>query len=142
MKNKMINNANIIIYDDENIKYYQGVLITMDCETIIDNGIYLNGETYTNIMGYNVNFTISNLEEYDNIKLDDTTMKRIAKYNKEQECLKLDNEIEKKQEKIKELDNLLKDKEKRWQKVKDYIANIYEIEMYDNDCDDYDYFED
>lgn len=134
---KYISNANILIYDDKNIKYYKGVPLSMNCETMADNGMYCNGETYNYIRGYNVNFTIPNLEEYNNVELDDTLMKRIAKFNKEQECERLDKEISKKKENIKELDKLLKDKEKRWQKVKEYIAKIYEIDI----NDDYDYYD-
>ena len=30
---------------------------------------------------------------------------------------------------LKELDDKLKDKEKRWEKVKQYIANIYDLDL-------------
>ena len=56
-------------------------------------------------------------------------MKRILKYNKEVEIEKLNNEIQNKKNKIKELDDKLKDKEKRWEKVKQYIANIYDLDL-------------
>ena len=67
-------------------------------------------------------------------------MRRILKYNKEVEIEKLNKEIENKREQIKELDDKLKDKEKRWDKVKQYIANIYDLDLeedYDEDEDDY-----
>ncbi len=36
-------------------------------------------------------------------------------------------------DKIKELDDKLKDKEKRWEKVKQYIANIYDLDLEESD---------
>lgn len=59
------------------------------------------------------------------------------------ECKRLDKEIEEKENRIKELDDLLQDKEKRWNKVKQYIKQVYEIENIDDlDDDDYDDWED
>ena len=126
---------NVLMYDEENMEYFQGVITeitaepnTYTCDSILD-GIH------TYISSWNVNFVASNLHEMNNITLDDTTMKRIAKFNKIQEINRLDEKIKEKKEKIKELDALLKDKEKRWEKVRDYIKNIYDI---DPDEDDYD----
>ena len=53
------------------------------------------------------------------------------------EIEKLNKEIESKKEEIKELDDKLKDREQRWEKVKEYIANIYDIDL-DEDSDYYD----
>lgn len=131
---------NVIIYDSDNICYYNGVITYFDKKTNVDSGYYLSGETYNNIMSYSVHIEVPNLEMLDNITLDDTTMKRIAKYNKQQECRRLDKEIENKKEKLKELDDLLQDKEKRWNKVKDYIKNIYDINC-DDDDDDNEYYD-
>lgn len=130
--------TNVIIYDDKNIMYYQGAFTYFEQKANIDSGMYISGETYHNIMSYSIILDVPNLEQLDNIMLDETTMKRIAKYNKQQECKRLDKEIKEKQDKIKELDNLLQDKEKRWNKVKEYIKNIYEIDVYEDD-DYYDY---
>ena len=128
---------NILIYDDKDIKYYDGVITSIDMEGDMDIGHYITGEPYAYTRSYNINITVSSLGEHDNIKLDDTMMKRIAKFNKEEECRRLDTLIEEKKEHIKELDNLLMDKEKRWNKVKEYIKNIYEI----NTDEDEDYWE-
>lgn len=117
--------TNILIYSPNTMKYVTGYL-----------------DSYEYRCGYmrdsNFQFSISNAEESESIELDSTTMKRIAKYNKETECKKLDTEIKKKKEKIKELDDKLKDKEKRWEKVKNYITNIYEIDIDDYEEEDYD----
>lgn len=128
---------NILIYDDKDIKYYDGVIASIDMEGDIDSGHYITGEPYAYVRSYNINITVPSLGEHDNIKLDDTMMKRIAKFNKEEECKRLDTLIEEKKEHIKELDNLLMDKEKRWNKVKEYIKNIYEIDPDDEWDDDY-----
>lgn len=132
---------NILVYNDEYMIYYDGVLTSFDKENIWDSGIFMTGEHYEYILGTNIRFTVPNLEQHETIKLDDTLMKRIAKFNKEIEIKKLDETIKNKQEKIKELDDLLQDKEKRWNKVKDYIKNIYTISLED-DYDDEEYWED
>lgn len=129
--------TNVLIYDDKNIVYYQGAFTSFESTPNIDSGMFMDGTPYTNIMGYRVNMDVPNLEQLDNIKLDETTMKRISKYNKQMEVKRLDKEIKEKQEKIKELDNLLQDKEKRWNKVKEYIKNIYNISLEDNYDEDY-----
>ena len=66
-------------------------------------------------------------------------MKRILKYNKEVEIDELNKEIENKKKQIKELDDKLKDKEKRWEKVKQYIANIYDLDLEEDYDEDYDW---
>ena len=132
---------NILVYNDEYMIYYDGILASFDKENIWDSGYFVTGENYQYLLGTNIRFTVSNLEQHETIKLDDTLMKRIAKFNKEVEIKKLDETIKNKQEKIKELDDLLQDKEKRWKKVKDYIANIYNIDLED-DYDDEEYWED
>lgn len=135
--NKKFEPMNILIYDDKDIKYYDGVITSIGMEGDIDSGHYITGEAYAYVRSYNINITVPSLGEHDNIKLDDTMMKRIAKFNKEEECKRLDALIEEKKEHIKELDNLLMDKEKRWNKVKEYIKNIYEIDPDDEWDDDY-----
>lgn len=130
--------ANVIIYNDEFINYRHAIPVSI-------NSVPRFIEYDSNTLGCKQRDVISNTitmetgvyEELENIQLDPTLMKRIAVFNKEQECKRLDKEIEEKKEQIKELDNLLKDKEKRWQKVKEYIANIYELDI-DNDYEDYD----
>ena len=127
---------NILVYNDDCLIYYDGVLASFDKENIWDEGYFMTGEHYQYLIGTNIRFTIPNLEQNETIKLDDTLMKRIAKFNKEVEIKKLDEKIKNKQEKIKELDDLLQDKEKRWNKVKDYIFNIYNIDLEDDYDDD------
>lgn len=129
--------ANILIYDNENIKYYKGNLVNIEAHTQYDSGVYMSGEPYNYIYGYDIIMNSSHLEETANIELDDTTMKRIAKFNKTQECKRLDKKIEAKEEKIKELDDLLQDKEKRWKKVNQYIKNIYDLDLEEDEDDDY-----
>ena len=118
---------NILVYNDEYMIYYDGVLASFNKEPLIDE---FDEEYFKHsiLVGTNIRFSVPNLEQHETIKLDDTLMKRIAKFNKEVEIKKLDETIKNKQEKIKELDDLLQDKEKRWKKVKDYIANIYNID--------------
>ena len=120
---------NVIIYDDENIRYYHSVFTSFSSEP------EFMGDDY--ISSWAIFLDVPSIEMLDNISLDETMMKRIAKYNKQQECKRLDQEIEEKTQKIKDLDILLKDKEKRWNKVKEYIANIYDLDL--DESDDYDW---
>ena len=82
---------------------------------------------------------IPNYQELDTIELDPTTMKRIAKYNKEIECLKLDADINQKKEQIKELEDILNDRENRVKKLKDYINDIWNLDIQDDEDNDGDY---
>ena len=129
-----MHNYHIIIYNKDEMYYTEGELTSMEVvPTIIDN-------PYGGVVStrpYIKTYTTCEDEPTEYIKLDDTTMKRILKYNKEIEIKKLNKEIEQKKAEIKELDNKLKDKEKRWEKVKKYIANIYDIDI----KEDEDYWE-
>lgn len=139
----MIKNPKIIIYDDENMTYIVGYIgwydmgvSTMDV-TIPNDYMYCNA-----VSTHTFHCDINEAKTLDNIQLDPTTMKRIAKFNKEQEIRRLDEEINKKKEKIKELDDILQDKDKRVEKLKEFVANIYNIDINDDeeDYDDYDDF--
>jgi hypothetical protein len=131
----------LIIYDDKNISYITGNIYEINVEPHYLE--YDNGSAFKQYFETSKTYSVTTNNPVNNetIKLDDTLMKRIAKFNKEIEIKKLDETIKNKQEKIKELDNLLQDKEKRWNKVKDYIKNIYNISLED-DYDDEEYWED
>ena len=135
-----IKSPKIIIYDDENMKYIVGYTGRYDISTnTIDYVIPYDGMMHSTAVGYTFSCDIDDTKRLDNIKLDPTTMERIAKFNKEQEIRRLDEEINEKKEKIKELDDILQDKDKRVQKLKEFVANIYNIDVNDDE-DDYDDF--
>lgn len=127
----------VLIYNDNNIEYIEGFLLNWEANPDVETERYIDGTNRTIISSINYNLLVSNPKQKDYIELDPTTMKRIAKYNKEVEIEKLNEEIKIKEKEIKELDNKLKDKEKRWEKVKKYIANIYDIDI----KEDEDYWE-
>ena len=132
----------MLIYDKDNIRYYSGSPTRIDVESDIaefdDPNIPFS--KHTAIVGKRMTLQIPNIETLDNIILDDTTMKRIAKFNKNQEIKRLDKTIQEKQEKIKELEDVLSDREKRVNKLKDFIKNIYDIDLdEDNYDEDYDW---
>lgn len=138
--NKQIKCPRILIYDDKNINYREGYMgnLEMVAPEYIEPTFMEDTETRrVSSRDYTFSCQINNYEEYDTIKLDPTTMKRIAKYNKEQECLRLDKKIKEKEEKIKELDDILNDRENRVEKLKQYIKAIWNIDIYDFDEDDY-----
>lgn len=131
-----IENLKVIIYNDENMIYREGFLNSIESNANFSKERFLDGTSKSFIHGYTDTIICQHNGEKQSIELDPTTMKRILKYNKEVEIEKLNKEIENKKEQIKKLDDKLKDKEKRWEKVKQYIANIYDLgleEDYDND---------
>lgn len=132
-----INKPKILIYDDENIKYITGYVgyVDVSCEPECVN--FIDGHsTYIRPLSSDFRCSISDYDELNNIELDETTMKRIAKYNKEIDIKKLDEEIEEKKEKIQRLESILEDREKRVDKLKKYIAEIYDIDIKENEEDD------
>lgn len=137
-----LSDFNILIYDKENICYKVGHLASIrqsnEPELVGITGVYDNNyKTYIPSPTVDFQCTISSYEELNNIELDETTMKRIAKYNKEVDIKKLDEKIKQKKETIKELDDILTDKEKRVNMLKKYIANIFDIDINEHDDDDY-----
>lgn len=134
---KKINKPKVLIYDGENIRYIVGDLATFDHEPQVEY-YDLNEHKEAIPIRTFCNFALDDSKLLDNIMLDETTMKRIAKYNKEAEVKRLDNTIKEKQDKIKELDDILQDKEGRVKKLKDFVANIYNID-FDEDDEDYDW---
>ncbi len=137
-----IKEPRILIYDDENMQYRVGNMGDFDIS--VDAPIEITGwrdheRKFIQPLTQLFRCTISNYEELENIKLDDTTMRRIAKFNKETDIKKLDETIKEKQEKIKELDDVLQDKEGRINKLKKFVAGLYDIDLSDED-EDYDYY--
>ena len=119
-------NKKVIIYDDENIEYFTGCM--GDCRY---EPIYVNGEITP--IAVRQSFDITDINRTDTIQLDKTLMRRIAKYNKEKECQQLDEKIKEKKAKIEELDDILTDRVGRVEKLKEFIAKIYDIDLYDDD---------
>lgn len=137
---KSIKQPRILIYDDENLNYRVGYMGSFSAasEPPIEITGYMDYERkYIYDPKQSFECTISNYEELENIKLDDTTMRRIAKFNKEIDIQKLDKIIEEKEAKIKSLDDILQDREKRVDKLKSFIANLYDIKLGDEDDDYY-----
>ena len=52
------------------------------------------------------------------------------------------NLTKEKEEKIKELDDILHDREGRINKLKKFVAELYDIDLSDEDDEDYDYYDD
>ena len=135
-----VNIPKILIWDEDNLVYYDGICGSFDLapgiveyRTLCDDDVNIlcTGDT-------TFSCSISNMKEKNNIDLDPTLMKRIAKYNKEVEVTKLDEVIKEKEEYIKELNDILNDRTKRIGKLKEYIAKIWNIDVSNNNNDDYD----
>ncbi len=131
--------AKILVYDDEKLEYFVGSLASI--ETISGQPIEFCtiGSNFEEVLQpmYNVlKCDILNGKKLQNIELDDTTMKRILRFNKEIEIKKLDEKIKEKRKEINDLDNILQDKDNKVEKIKKFIANIYDIDI---DEDDYNY---
>lgn len=134
-----IDRPTILIYDSENMIYLAGFYGSLDISYETDDYTTLYDESIRVIDKTIFTCEIDDTKRLDNIKLDPTTMKRIAKFNKEQEIRRLDEEIHEKKEEIKKLDDILQDKDKRVQKLKEFVANIYNIDINDDE-EDYDDF--
>ena len=131
---------NVIIYNDKDMIYREGFLSSFESNPEFHEVISLDGTRESFIHGYTDTIICQHNGEKQSIELDPTTKQKIIKYNKEVEIEKLNKDIKNKKEQIKELDDKLTDKEKRWDKVKQYITNIYDLELeedYDEDEDDY-----
>lgn len=128
----------IILYDDKNLMYCTGSLYNAEINQEYKTCSSITGERWTVPLYKTFQGTIKG-DETETIKLDETLMKRIAKYNKEAEIKKYDKIIEEKKKKIQELDDILQDKDKRIEKIKKFIANIYDLDLKDDENDDYDY---
>lgn len=124
MENSGIYNK-IIMYDNENMVYLEGDVKNAE----------ISHEPFSGIKSTFIG-NISNYDETQTIQLDETLMKRIAKYNKIAEIKELEKIIEDKKTEIKELDDMLKDKDKRVQKLKEFVANLYDLDL--TNYDDYD----
>lgn len=129
----------VIIYNDEDMMYKEGFLDSIESDTNFGEYRLLDDSSSKFVIGYTDTIICNHNGEKQSIELDPTTMKRILKYNKEVEIEKLNKEIESKRKLIKQLDAKLQDKEGRWQMVKNFITNIYEMDLDEDDEDEDDW---
>lgn len=135
-------NFKIIIYNEDILVYFTGDVTNWKnkSELIENSSIYDHTKHFIPNPISHLEIDTYNSECKETIKLDETLMKRIAKYNKETEIQNLEKTIKEKQDKIKALDDILKDRDKRVEKLKEYVAKIYDIDLNDDkDYEDYDY---
>lgn len=135
---KIISSPKILIWDEDNLVYYEGNCGSFELIPDMIKYRTLDGNNINVLQGGDTNFScsISNLEEKNNVDLDPTLMKRIAKYNKEVDITELDNIIKDKEKHIKALDDILNDRTKRVDKLTKYICNIWNIDIEEDDDDD------
>ena len=135
---KKVNIPKILIWDEDNLVYYEGNCGSFSLIPDTIEYITLGDNSFNRLEGRNTDFncSISNTQEKKNIDLDPTLMKRIAKYNKELEVAELDEVIKEKEKYLEELNDVLNDRIKRVDKLRKYVANIWNIDI--SDEDDYD----
>lgn len=143
----VINNPHVIIYDKDNLIYYEGYCGYLGAAPDFINSVqYLSPEDdriqYLPPRDYEFSCCVMDAKRKNYVDLDDTLMKRIAKYNKEVEIQKLDEDIETKKKHIEELDNILNDRNKRVNMLRKYIANIWNINVNEEDEEDWDEWDD
>lgn len=140
----VINNPHIIIYDKDNLIYYEGYggYLGAAYDSIVYHSIEDGSIQYLPPRDYEFSCCVMNAKRKNYVDLDDTLMKRIAKYNKEVEIQKLDEDIETKKKHIEELDNILNDRNKRVNMLRKYIANIWNISINEEDKEDWDEWDD
>lgn len=129
--------TNILIYDDENIVYHEGAITSFSYDYGCIDFDTLEGINRKIINSVTLTADIFPYEELENVKLDDKLMKRIAKFNKEQEIKRLEKKIKDKKKRIKELDDILQDKEGRIEKLKKFVAKIYDLDIDEYSEEDY-----
>lgn len=139
-----INNPHIIIYDKDNLIYYEGYggYLGAAYDPIVYRSIEDGSIQYLPPRDYEFSCCVMDAKRKNYVNLDDTLMKRIAKYNKEVEIQKLDEEIETKKKHIEELDDILNDRNKRVNMIRKYIANIWNIDVNEEDKEDWDEWDD
>lgn len=137
---KMTNDQlKILIYNDELLCYKTGNLVsTREESSVIDIGDPrdINKRILKSPLE-TMTFVVDSSKQSETVKLDDTLMRRIAKYNKEIEVKELDKNLKDKEEKIKELEEKIEDREKRWKKIQEFVANIYDLPVEDDEDDYY-----
>lgn len=140
----VINNPCILIYDKDNLIYYEGYAgyLGAAADSIMYHSIEDGSIQYLPPRDYEFSCCVMDAKRKNYVDLDDTLMKRIAKYNKEVEIQKLDEEIETKKKHIEELDNILNDRNKRVNMLRKYIANIWNINVNEEDKEDWDEWDD
>ena len=140
----VINNPHILIYDKDNLIYYEGYCgyLGVAADTIMYHSIEDGSIQYLPPRDYDFSCCVMDAKRKNYVDLDDTLMKRIAKYNKEVEIQKLDKEIETKKKHIEELDNILNDRNKRVNMLRKYVANIWNINVNEEDEEDWDEWDD
>lgn len=134
----MMKQSRILIYDNEDMSYMTGYCTSMDMSRNVETADHsLDGATLKILDRTTFTCEVDDAKRMDNIKLDPTTMRRIAKFNKEQEIRRLDAEIKNKEAKIKELDDILEDKQCRVDKIKEFVAHLYDIPLDDYHDEDW-----
>ncbi len=124
------------MYDDKDMQYIVGDYGSLEYEPQFMTVESLDGTRQSFPLNTIITLSVNDTDFVDNIKLDATLMKRIAVFNKEQECKRLDKEIHDKRQQVKEIEAVLEDRERRLNKLKEFIAHIYEIDVNDDDWDD------
>lgn len=126
----------VIIYDDEVMGCYESKVINFDFKE--------NPVEITTLEDIERKF-INGIPEYRicgsgyirrMIELDPTTMKKIAKYNKEIELENINREIDSKKEELEYLEEKINDRVKRIKKLKELSDNLYSLDLDKDYCED------
>lgn len=126
-------NARVIIYDDNYIQYIIANATSFNWEPQSLDYECIDGTIHHIPLNAIVTMSVDNMECLENIKLDDTLMKRIAVFNKTQECKRLDKEIADKKKEIEKIEEVLEDRNGRLKKLKAFIRDIYKIDISEED---------
>lgn len=126
----------VIIYDDEVMGCYEAENIVFDYKeipieiTTLEDTVrkYIDGIPEYCIYGS------GNIKRM--VELDPTTMKKIAKYNKEVELENIQREIKFKKDELKALEEEIKDRQDRISKIHELVEKIYDDDE-DEDYDEY-----
>lgn len=143
-----LDKGQLIFYDDENMEVYnvENVQVNNDMH-------YCEEPRRADMMPIVslscVAHTIDFDTRFEKVELDPTTMRRIAKFNKEVEIKNLDKTIEDKKDELEEVRQEILKQEKKLESIKEFVgkfikSNSETIEEYieHDDDNEYDYDED
>lgn len=122
------NKFQVICYSEDDMRCYNVINATVTVENPEwDEPCSLDRQRISGLAETTIDFETSRVP----IELDPTTMKRIAKYNKEVELESLNRKIEKKNEELKKLECEKQNLEKKLDNMKNFIKDFFETDNLD-----------
>lgn len=128
----------VIIYDDEVMGCFESQVINFKYDEIPIEITSLTDTYRQYIKGIPEYCIYGSGDIRRMIELDPTTMKKIAKYNKEIEVENIQRRIKEKKEELKDLEDKIDDRVRRIKKLEELSDNVYSLDLDKDYCEDED----